>query len=86
MITNGTATQENYYRIKFANLGYEHWEYGATALDAIATARHDLVESGNEYGPLGAATARPAVYKEWVSETWRYTNGGDYLRGPKPVN
>lgn len=82
MITNGTATQENYYRIKFVHLPYDHFEYGATALDAIATARQDLGECGH----IGGATARPAVYKEWVSETWRYTNGGDYLRGPRKVN
>lgn len=82
MITNGTATQENYYRITFANAG-ETWAYGLTALDAITTAAADLNETRHT---LGAATARPAVYKEWVSETWRYTNGGDYLRGPRKVN
>jgi hypothetical protein len=86
MITNGMATQENYYRIKFANLPYDHWEYGDTALQAIATARHDLIESGNEYGPLGNATARLAVYKEWDYGTDRYTNGGDFIRGPRTVN
>lgn len=82
MITNGTATPENYYRVNFTN-GGETWAYGLTALDAIKTAAADLNEPRHT---LGAAVARPAVYKEWVSETWRYTNGGDYLRGPRKAN
>lgn len=82
MITNGTATQENYYRIKFQGLPHDVYEYGATALDAIATAKDELA---NAYTPLkrsdlGNATARPAVYQEWNYGTERYTNGGEFIR------
>lgn len=83
MITNGTAQEEKYYRIKFANLPYEHWEYGSTALEAIAIARHDLIESGNESGELGSGAARLAAYKEWSYGTDRYTIGGGFNRGVK---
>jgi hypothetical protein len=83
MITNGTATQENYYAVKFANTPLL-FSYGPTALDAIKYAAADYTSEHRD--TLGAAIARPAVYKEWVSETWRYTNGGDYLRGPRKVN
>ena len=76
MITNTTATEEKYYRIKFRNLPYDHYEYGLTAFDAIATARQDFSSEGN----LGNATARPAVYKEWNYGTEHYTNGGDFIR------
>lgn len=77
MLTNGTARQENYYRIKFANLGYDVFEYGATALQAIARA---IMDQDNP-AELGGATARPAVYKEWNNATWRYRNDGGFIRG-----
>ena len=77
-ITNGTV-DPNYYRIKFAYLPYDHWEYGDTAIQAIAAARDDLKECGR----LGNATARKAVYKEWNNYTWQYTNGGDFIRRDK---
>jgi hypothetical protein len=77
-ITNGTV-DPNYYRIKFAYLPYDHWEYGDTAIQAIAAARDDLKECGY----LGNATARQAVYKEWNNYTWQYTNGGDFIRRTK---
>lgn len=83
MITNGTATPENYYRIKFAGMPYDLYEYGATALEAIATARTETLEAGLDTDTplnLGNATARPAVYQEWNYGTERYTNGGDFLR------
>ena len=83
MITNGTATQENYYTVKFSNTPWL-WAYGDTALQAIKAAAEDYTSEHRD--TLGAAIARPAVYKEWDSETWRYTNGGDYLRGPRTVN
>jgi len=77
MITNGTARQENYYRVNFGNYG-EVFAYGVTALDAIGQARLDFQDDMDE--PLGNATARPAVYKEWNYGTERYTNGGDFIR------
>lgn len=83
MITNGTAAQENYYLVNFAN-GGETYVYGLTALDAIHAA---YLEIGDEPRPrMGAATARRAVYKEWVNETWRYRNDGGFIRGPRTVN
>jgi hypothetical protein len=83
MITNGTADPQNYYRIKFNGLPYDLFEYGATALDAIATARTETIEAGLDTDTpldLGNATARPAVYKEWNHGTERYTNGGDFIQ------
>lgn len=83
MITNGTATPENYYRIKFNGLPYDVYEYGLTALDAIATARAEQIDAGFDTETpltLGNATARPAVYKEWNYGTERYTNGGEFIR------
>ena len=79
-ITNGTV-DPNYYRIKFAYLPYDHWEYGDTAIQAIAAARDDLKECGR----LGNATARKAVYKEWNNYKWQYTNGGDFIRRTRTV-
>lgn len=83
MITNGTATQENYYRIKFQGLPYDVYEYGVTALDAVKVARIEAINAGIDTDTplnLGNATARPAVYKEWNYGTERYTNGGDFIR------
>lgn len=83
MLTNGTAPQENYYRIKFAGMPYDVYEYGATALEAIATSRAEQLEAGLDTDTpltLGNATARPAVYKEWNYGTERYTNGGGFIR------
>ena len=83
MLTNGTARQENYYRIKFAGMPYDVYEYGATALEAIVTARAEQLEAGLDTDTpltLGNATARPAVYKEWNYGTERFTNGGDFIR------
>ena len=82
MITNGTATPENYYRIKFNGLPHEVYEYGTDALTAINTAKDELA---NAHTPLyrkdlGNATARPAVYKEWNYGTERFTNGGEFIR------
>lgn len=77
MITNGTAEPQNYYRLKFAGLPYDLYEYGATALDAINNAKQEL---DGLFAYLGNATARPAVYKEWNYGTERYTNGGDFIR------
>jgi hypothetical protein len=71
-------TEENYYRIKFSNMPYEHWEYGQTALDAIARARHDLIESGNESGELGSGLARIAVYGEWDCAPHHFHNDGTH--------
>ena len=86
-LTNGTATQENYYRIKFANLPYDIFEYGVNALDAIRHAKAETYSAGYDtetnLGSLGSVTARPAVYQEWDSETWRYTNGGDFIKGER---
>lgn len=83
MITNGTADPQNYYRIKFNGLPYDLYEYGATALDAINTARTETLDAGLDTDTplnLGNATARPAVYKEWNYGTERFTNGGDFIR------
>lgn len=88
-LTNGTAIQENYYTVKFAGTDTQAatpylWAYGRTALDAIAAAAADWTSEHRD--TLGAAIVRPSVYKEWVNETWRYTNGGDFIRGPRTVN
>lgn len=83
MLTNGTAPQENYYRIKFSGMPYDVYEYGATALEAIATSRAEQLEAGLDTDTpltLGNATARPAVYKEWNYGTERFTNGGEFIR------
>jgi hypothetical protein len=83
MLTNGTATQENYYRIKFQGLPYDVFEYGVTALDAVKVARTEAINAGIDTDTplnLGNATARPAVYKEWNYGTEHYTNGGDFIR------
>lgn len=82
MITNGTATPENYYRIKFNGLPYDLFEYGATALDAINTAKDALANAHTPLyrSDLGSALARPAVYKEWNHRPEQYTNGGDFIR------
>ena len=83
MITNGTANPENYYRIKFNGLPYDLFEYGATALDAIATARIETLDAGLDTDTplnLGNATARRAVYKEWVYGTEQFTNDGEFIR------
>jgi len=75
---NGSGEMNNYYRIQFAFLPYEHWEYGNTALEAIATARHDLIESGNASGELGSGAARPAVYGEWDCSSKNFRNDGTH--------
>lgn len=83
MITNGTAEPQSYYRIKFNGLPYDLFEYGATALEAIATARAETLDAGLDTDTslnLGNATARLAVYKEWNYGTERFTNGGDFIR------
>jgi hypothetical protein len=84
-LTNGTATPENYYRIKFANVAYDVFEYGETAKAAIWNALDDLLDAGHAE-PLGNATARQAVYKEWNYGTDRYTNGGGFIANPRTVN
>lgn len=63
--------EPNYYRIKFTGLPYDVWEYGQTAIEAIANARTDLDATGN-------ATARPAVYGEWDCSPEHFTNGGEH--------
>jgi hypothetical protein len=82
MLTNGTATQENYYRIKFQGLPYDVFEYGITALEAIAMAKAELANAHTPLSrkDLGNATVRPAVYKEWNYGTEHYTNGGNFIR------
>lgn len=85
MLTNGTATPENYYRIKFANVAYDVYQYGETALQAIGDALDDLLDGGHAE-PLGAALARPAVYKEWNSYKWQYTNGNGFMSRARKVN
>lgn len=84
-LTNGTASPENYYRIKFANVAYDVFEYGETAKAAIWNALDDLLDGGHAE-PLGNATARQAVYKEWNYGTDRYTNGGGFIANPRTVN
>lgn len=70
-MTNGEL-EETYYRITFAGMPHDTYEYGKTALDAIATVRQ------NEPDALGAATARPAVYGEWECDTRHYRNDGSH--------
>lgn len=73
-----SSIDPNYYRIKFANLPYDTWEYGNTAKEAIQQARQNFEDYGKY---LGNATARQAVYKEWNYGTWRYRNDGGFIRG-----
>lgn len=68
-------TEQNYYRLNVQGQG-EYYEYGQTALEAIALVREELEATNTEHG---AITARPAVYKEWNNDTRRYTNGGQFL-------
>lgn len=66
MMTNADIS-ERYFRIQFQGLSYEVFEYGATALDAIATARQEVIDAGFDADTLrkfGNATARLAVYGE----------------------
>lgn len=82
-ITNGTATQENYYRIKFEGLPYEVYQYGRTATSAILNARLEQMDAGLDtetFFALGSASARRAVYKEWNNGTENYTIGGGFSR------
>lgn len=74
MLTNGTAEAEQYYRIKFRHLPYDHFEYGKDALSAISTAREDFADCGN----VGNATARPAVYGEWDCAPHHFHNDGTH--------
>lgn len=75
-------TEENYYRLNIPQFG-EYYEYGTTAQEAIAKTREDFARTARDIGrhatPLGAITARPAVYKEWNNYNWQYTNGGQFL-------
>ena len=70
--------EATYYRIKFANLPYDLFEYGLTALQAIDIARQDQCDNK----ALGNATARRAMYKEWNYGTEYWTNGG-FIRAGK---
>ena len=65
---------ENYYRLTVAGIG-EYYEFGNTALDAIATVREDLAGTAAAYG---AITARPAVYGEWECKPQHYRNDGSH--------
>ena len=60
MITNGTATEEKYYRVNFLNYG-ETFAYGVNAPSAIRNARADLMDDNRE-SQFAGASARPAVY------------------------
>lgn len=68
-------TEENYYRLNIAQVG-EWYEWGNTALQAINTAKLELMANKTEHG---AIMARPAVYKEWIHGANAYTNGGQFL-------
>jgi hypothetical protein len=74
------SLEPNYYRIKFAYLPYDTWEYGNTAKEAIQVARQNFADYGKY---LGNATARQAVYKEWNYGTEYWTNGGFIHAGIK---
>lgn len=74
-----SEVQENYYRVKFANVPHEVYAYGDNYKTAIWNALDDLLDAGQPE-PLGNASARLAVYKEWNYSTWRYTNGGNFIR------
>jgi hypothetical protein len=74
---NQEYQEDRYFRIQFSALPYDLYQYGATALEAIKNARQEL---DGLFATLGNATARPAVYKEWSYGTYRYTNGGDFLK------
>lgn len=78
-MTNGDL-KENYYRVKFANVAFEVYAYGSNYREAIWNALDDLLDQGHPE-PLGNATARQAVYKEWVYPSWRYRNDGGFIRG-----
>lgn len=68
-------TENNYYRLHVQGHG-EFYEYGQTALEAIALIREELRASDIEHVSI---TARPAVYKEWNYPASAYTNGGTFL-------
>ena len=76
MITNGTATRENYYRVNFLNYG-ETFAYGVDATSAILNARADLMDDNRET-QFGGASARPAVYGEWDCGTHHFHNDGSH--------
>lgn len=78
MLTNGTATPENYYHIKFANEQAATYAYGVNALQAITIARQDTQATGN-------ATARPAVYGEWDCWPECFTNDGNHNHNRRPT-
>ena len=75
-------TESNYYRLNIPQFG-EYYEWGTTAQEAIATTREAFARTARDLGrhatPLGAITARPAVYGEWKHSAKSYTNGGDFL-------
>jgi hypothetical protein len=84
--TNTTATdEETYYRVKFANVSYEVYQWATSAKAAAWDALDELLDSGYPE-PLGAAAIRPAVYKEWNNSTWRYQNGGNFIHDLTPCN
>ena len=70
---------ENYYRLNIIGFG-EYYEYGATALEAIKKTREDFATTARQIGrhpqPLGAITARKAVYKEWNCSDKNFTLNG----------
>lgn len=80
MITNSTATEENYYAVKFANTPIL-FSYGINALEAITAAAEDY--TSKHRSTLGAAIARPAVYKEWIYAPWQYKNDGSFITSEK---
>jgi hypothetical protein len=84
--TNTTATDdETYYRVKFANVSHEVYQWATSAKVAALDALDELLDDGYPE-PLGAAAIRPAVYKEWTYSTWRYQNGGNFIGDLTPCN
>lgn len=70
---------QRYYRVKFANVPHEVYEWAPNATVAILDALDNLLDDGHPE-PLGNAAVRPAAYKEWNHGTEHYTNGGDFIQ------
>lgn len=76
---------QRYYRVKFANVSHDVYEWAPSARVAIMDALDNLLDDGHPE-PLGNAAARPAVYKEWNHSAWRYKNDGTFIGDLTPCN
>lgn len=75
-LTNGTATEERYFKVNFIGYG-DTYAYGVNATSAIRNALTDLLDD-HRAGELGSASARPAVYGEWDCAPHHFHNDGTH--------